>query len=241
MVSTAGVVAATQKQVEGGMNTDREQIEKLGRRPLDYYPTPAWPVYRLLEELYPAPDGLPGQTVLPYRARWVEPCAGDGALIRAVSDWPKRCSHQQFHIDWTANDIDPDRTERLATLPLEGVSIGWPPNQEDALEWTPAQRFDVALMNPPFSRGLEFVRWGMTHANTTIALLRLGFLASSKRCSFMRSNTPDVYVLPNRPSFTGDRRTDSYEYAWFIWRSSRMARSKGQIRILADTPRKERK
>lgn len=33
----------------------------------------------------------------------------------------------------------------------------------------------------------------------------------------MRSHTPDIYVLPNRPSFSG-KGTDSIEYAWFVWR-----------------------
>ena len=221
------------------MNTDREQIETLGRRPHDYYPTPGWTVDRLMEELYPAPDGLPGQTVLPYRARWVEPCAGDGALIRAVNGWTSQCLHQRFDIGWWANDIDPNRMADLAGLAL------WPGNRRprcgDALEWKPAQRFDVAFMNPPFVLAMEFVRWGMLHANTTIALLRLGFLASSKRCAFMRANAPDVYVLPNRPSFTGGGKTDATDYGWCVWRSSKMSRSEGMIRVLADTPRTDRK
>jgi hypothetical protein len=53
----------------------------------------------------------------------------------------------------------------------------------------------------------------------------------------MRARTPDVYVLPNRPSFTGGS-TDSIEYAWFVWRT-RAARS-GTIRVLAETGREER-
>ena len=49
-------------------------------------------------------------------------------------------------------------------------------------------------------------------------LLRLNFLGSRKRAKWWRERRPEVYVSPARPSFSPDGRTDSTEYAWFIWR-----------------------
>lgn len=48
--------------------------------------------------------------------------------------------------------------------------------------------------------------------------LRLNFLGSKKRCKWLQADMPDVYVLPNRPDFTGDGG-DATEYAWFVWYS----------------------
>jgi hypothetical protein len=70
-------------------------------------------------------------------------------------------------------------------------------------------------------------------------LLRLNFLGSSVRAQFMRSHTPDVYVLPNRPSFTGNG-TDSIEYTWFVWRHGNAGRAEGKLTLLSETPLAER-
>ena len=53
---------------------------------------------------------------------------------------------------------------------------------------------------------------------------------------WMRENTPCVFILPNRPSFTGNG-TDAAEYGWFVWSNG----IKPVIRVLADTPREERR
>ena len=54
----------------------------------------------------------------------------------------------------------------------------------------------------------------------------------------MRAQEPDVYVLPNRPSFTG-HGTDSCEYAWFVFGASR-PKPRGLVRVLATTPKEQR-
>ena len=80
----------------------------------------------------------------------------------------------------------------------------------------PAQPFDVALGNPPFNLALEVIQHAMTMSSIVCMLLRINFLASQKRAAWMRENTPSIYVLPRRPSFTGGK-TDATEYAWFLW------------------------
>ena len=100
------------------------------------------------------------------------------------------------------------------------------------------QRFDVVITNPPFSDAEAFLRRSLELADHVVLLLRLNFLASAKRAELMRERAPDVYVLPNRPSFDG-KGTDSIEYAWFHWPARR--RRSGRIQVLPCTPASERR
>lgn len=185
------------------------------RARLDYYPTPSWAVRRFLEAA-PMPAG-----------RWVEPCAGDGAIIRAVS---------RADVEWTAIEIRRECRESLDASGATHVII------DDALHdgrrSVTRPRFEVMLTNPPFTLAMEFIEWGFRAANIVAVLLRLNFLASVRRNEFMRRHPPDVFVLPDRPSFTGSG-TDSIEYAWFLWPSVRR-RQHGRLAVLPATPRTER-
>jgi hypothetical protein len=50
-------------------------------------------------------------------------------------------------------------------------------------------------------------------------LLRLAFIASQKRAHLYEDGSGFrlLQVLPKRPSFTPDGKTDSSDYAWFTW------------------------
>lgn len=100
------------------------------------------------------------------------------------------------------------------------------------------ERYDVLLTNPPFSGAEEFLKRGLEVAEHVVLLLRLNFAASAKRAPLMHDHPPDVYVLPNRPSFTG-KGTDSIEYAWFHWHAGRT--EPGRFVVLPTTPIDERK
>jgi hypothetical protein len=105
-----------------------------------------------------------------------------------------------------------------------------------------AQKYSVALGNPPFRIAMEFVQRALEVADTVAFLLRLNFLASEKRNAFMRAHAPHVFVLPNRPSFSGDGSTDSPEYGWFIWEHSQLdSLSTGMIKVLKTTHKDVRK
>jgi len=182
------------------------------RSPADYYATPEWCVRRLLEEV-PLPGG-----------RWLEPAAGDGAIIRAA---------RRNDVVWTAWEIrNTEATSLHACVSGGDVHIG------DFVEATnkgslSGRPFDVAITNPPFRLAQDFIDGCCACANTVVMLLRLNYLASKSRWQFMRSHTPDVYVLPNRPSFTGGK-TDSIEYAWFVWPRER--RAEGKVKVLGLRP-----
>lgn len=79
---------------------------------------------------------------------------------------------------------------------------------------------DLIISNPPYSlaegfarRALELVRPG----GTVAFLLRLGWLASRSRVGFHRDHSCDVFVLPKRPSFTGNGKSDAADYFWALW------------------------
>jgi hypothetical protein len=184
--------------------------------PDDWFRTPAWVVDRLLEVWQPQPGTL------------LEPAAGDGALIAAVN---ARLGRR----DWLA-------VECRATAAVACRAAGADPVITDFLTWEPpadtADGVSAVITNPPFSSCEAFIR----HADELcpdadlVWLVRLGFLASEGRLALWNDvGVPDVYVLPNRPSFTENGKTDSSDYAWLVLPAGG-CREQGLFRILSATP-----
>jgi|DEB0MinimDraft_10_1074344.scaffolds.fasta_scaffold00089_34 hypothetical protein len=172
------------------------------RHPDDFYATPYWCVDRLLEAV-PLPLGL-----------WLEPWAGDGAIVRAVQ------RHSDLEVQWLTNELSADRAP-------EGSRIG------DYRSWRATG--NVVLSNPPYKDATECAEWAISRASTVALLLRLNWLEGQKRAAFHKQHPSSVYVLPNRPSFTG-RGTDATAYAWFVWGMP----GRPTVSVLNTTPRSER-
>lgn len=174
------------------------------RRADDFYATPAWCTRAILPWLAPIPESR--------RGRALDPCSGEGAILRVLElDRPS----------WIRQGIEIDEGRARVC----GVSKG------DALV-EPWPMTDLVITNPPYALAFDFVQRAAQqcpHADRAF-LLRLNFLGSRKRASWLRSNTPDVFVLPRRPSFTNGG-TDATEYSWMIWGPGRI----GIVRIL-DAP-----
>jgi hypothetical protein len=186
----------------------------------DYYPTPSWCVDRLLDVL-PIKDG-----------NWLEPAAGDGAIIRAVG------AHKTFMPTWTAVELQ-DRFKSVLEASVDPSRV----HIESFLDAPLSKEYDVVITNPPFSKALEFIKKSIElEPEYVCMLLRLNFMGSGERSDFLRKYTPDIYVIPNRPSFNG-KGTDSIEYAWFVWDRNKDYGSSGSglIKILKDTDVKIRK
>lgn len=181
------------------------------RNSADFYPTPAWCVHRLLEAVE-----LRGR-------RWLEPSAGRGALIQAVTE-------RRDDISWTGVELSAARARHLKTL-ADVVLVG------DIRKVDLEPQYDVALSNPPFSIWQDVVHRVLPLAETVVMLLRLDVLGSAARAAWWHDHRADVFVIPDRPSFTGDGRTDSNYYGWFIWRRGAQA---GGIRVLPVTSFAER-
>jgi hypothetical protein len=138
--------------------------------------------------------------VLDVRGKTVlEPCAGTGAIAEAL---------RAAGADVSCIEIEPKRAEQSNALCADFLTI------EPA-----ARAHDMVITNPPFALAMEFVQRSLLWAPTVAMLLRISWLASLKRAAFLRANTPSLYVLPKRPSFTG-KGTDSADYAWFVWGES---------------------
>jgi len=175
-------------------------------------------VHRLLE-------AVPG---LPRGGCWMDPCAGEGAIIKAA---------RQVEPDtkWRALELRSECEEALSAIPNCTVSIG----DFRSEELPPANQVDVILMNPPYRLAHEFIIQSMKIAPHVVALLRLNFLGSDLRAEWLSMWMPDVRVLPNRPKFRSGPGTDSIEYAWMSWESG-IPSATGTICVLPPTSKAER-
>jgi hypothetical protein len=184
-----------------------------GGEGVDNFPTPAWCVHRLMELWWPRPGAI------------LEPAAGDGAIVRAAS--------RDLGRDWIRLDI------RDCGQPGQEIA--------DFLTWEPEPKWisyvSTVWTNPPFALAEQFIRRAaaLFPEADLCFLVRLGFLASDGRAALWRElGAPDVYVLPNRPSFNADGKTDSSDYAWIVLPGDD-CRDAGTLRILGTTGKAERK
>lgn len=162
----------------------------------DNYPTPAWCTKRILEALAPMPsDGLRKPL---FGALCVEPCAGEGAISNVLRDMGALSV-----LDY---DIRP-----------VGKCAIW-----DATAPLPAgTQSDLLITNPPFSLAADIIIAQRDTARVCAYLLRSSFKlegvlndGSSKQYGAkqvgtsysFRGDMPDIYQLPERPSFIASDR-----------------------------------
>ena len=158
--------------------------------PSEFYSTPPSVLVKLREHIN-----------FPSDFTYLEPCAGSGAVSRAIPG------------NWTLLEL---REEEKPTLEALGHEVICP---QDFLTWDAEGReWDYIITNPPFSLAQEFIEKSLTLSPRVIFLLRLSFLESQKRYDFWQKHNPSIYVLSKRPSFVGGA-TDSCAYAWFFFGS----------------------
>ena len=174
----------------------------------DNFPTPESVTQRLLSHV-PLPGGF-----------WLEPTAGEGAIIEAVNE-------VRSDVRWGAFELRPE-----CKVPLERLGVMVKIGDARALLAEEEEGWDVAILNPPFSLAMPIILGCLRVAKHVVALERLNFLETRKRAAFFRAHAPDVYVFPDRPSFTGDGHTDSTAYAWFVWPEGGHNRSSGRVEVL---------
>lgn len=157
------------------------------RHPDDFYRTPKWCTELLMDYLS-----------LPKEARILDIAAGDGAIL----DVFKEKGHHTYGIEINEQRCVDANENHIMEL-------------GDYLETSRFEKY-VVVTNPPYKLAMEFMSKAVKENEIVCSLLRLPWLASSKRKEWLKKNTPTVAVLSKRPSFTGNG-TDATDYAWMIW------------------------
>jgi predicted RNA methylase len=190
--------------------------DKAERRQNDHYVTPDWAIRRFLEFYTPSS---------PPPGRILDPCAAQGELLATT---------KEFFPDalYAACEINPAFADALNEATAGAVVTG---DFLQSLDVLKRCNFDLIITNPPYALAGKFIKAALEVAPVVAMLLRINFLASQKRRDFLASIRPAVYVLPNRPSFTGGG-TDSTEYAWMVFGDPHVA---GRINWLELTPAEE--
>jgi len=162
------------------------------RNARDLYPTPHWAIRAVFRRLAIDSDD-----------EVIDPCCGDGRIMsvaeaRGATGW-----------GW---DIDPvgdfPKFDSLGDAPWGLASEAWVSKKRQTI-----------ITNPPFSKALEFVERAIAEAygRPIAMLLPVPFLASETRFRFNTEHPCHVMVLPKRPSFTPNGKTDAVTYAWLVW------------------------
>jgi len=186
------------------------------REILDQYPTPFFAIEAFLKN-YDITN-----------LSCIDPCSGAGNIIKVSQSLVPSTQ-------WAAVELDSKYSEDLYSKVQNNFIIHDFLNLdiEKIKNLNNGKNFDLVLTNPPYILAQEFVLKSFQIADKVSMLLRLNFLASRKRVSFMQKHAPDVYVLPKRPSFkkTAKSSTDACDYGWFVW-DSKIERASGNIYFL---------
>jgi hypothetical protein len=172
----------------------------------DYYVTPHKPIYDFFNKLKEVGDFnyLFSNDKLNNNLVFLDPCAG-GDNINQMSYPTVIQSLGGGRI--LTNDI---RKDSLADNNLDFLTTDLFDNKAD-----------IIITNPPFNLSLEFIQKSLDIVKPdglVIMLLRLNYFGSKNRKPFFDKNMPVAcFVHHKRISFFGGK-TDSIEYAHFIWK-----------------------
>lgn len=152
-------------------------------------------------------------TIIPAPATVLEPSAGEGAFVRAVTK------------TWPGAAIDAVEPRIVGPLVLQPARV-WMTTLEQFTEEEPAPgapprrpRYDLVVGNPPYLCAESHVVLARKLGRCVAFLLRMSFLSSQGRVERLWDAQPGLrWLIPlaQRPSFTG-KGTDNSEYAIFVW------------------------
>lgn len=203
------------------------------RHASDYYITPKKEIIRFMTAFL-----CDYEIDNPQDLTWFDPCAGGGRQVLETKRsgtiitennemaYPSVISKDFGAEDVYTMDLRPDSASDLIGSYIElydkfngkGVQTEW---QHDRTE-CPVVDPHVIITNPPFSHAPQIIEQALKDVDGNgfvIMLLRLNFFGSQDREKFFSENMPEsIYVHSRRMSFTPDKKTDSVEYAHFVWR-----------------------
>lgn len=175
--------------------SEKENIQLLERHPYDFYPTDDYFVQSAVNLVTVNPDWI------------MDTGSGSGVFGRYTR---KRWQD--------ANIVGIEIRQDAPFMNYYDWNI-----RADFLSMTPEiNMFDLVIGNPPYSHAESFIRHAMKslrNGGELIYLLRLSFLESMGRYNlFTHEMQPrQIVVCSDRPSFTGNGKTDASAYAFFVW------------------------
>ena len=185
----------------------------------DHFPTPEWVTSLLV-----------GRGCLKFgwldRLNILEPACGTGAICRVLRD---RYENSRIH----GVEVRADLAQHLGHE--DWLSVGRGQQEPDLVffcdfhdwarymvDFTPYAGYDLVVTNPPYGNDepVKFFEsaWPLVADGGQLAmLLRLNWLASSKRAAFHREHPADVYVVARRIAFLDNGSSPTESHAWFVW------------------------
>ena len=162
----------------------------------DYYVTPIDKISDFLEEFEKVESVDKSINIL-------DCCAGgDG---KHPMSYPEALSKKGFN--------------NIATLDIREDSLS--ETKGDYLHMDYTNKMDMIITNPPFSLALDIIKKSLEDVKEggfVIMLLRLNYFGGKVRKELWEKQMPKYcFVHHKRISFTDDRKTDSIEYAHFVW------------------------
>ena len=177
-------------------STNRSGQHYIERKEIsDYYITPVNKIEDFLKEFIKY-EKLTDDKIL-------DPCAG-GDNLHPMS-YPTAIQNI-LHMNVDTIDI---REDSLANLKM------------DYLNYNVKDKYNIIITNPPFVLAKEIINKALDDVKENgfvIMLLRLNYLGSKDRkILWDKQLAKYIFVHHRRISFTDDGRTDSIEYAHFVW------------------------
>lgn len=169
------------------------------RHKTDYYVTPQKPIRDFLSLFL-----INEEITNPEKLSWLDPCAG--------GDEKNDMSYPAVIKELVSEYA------RISTIDIREDSKA--KTKEDYLK-SDILPFNVIITNPPFFIAREIIEKAFEDVSPdgyVIMLLRLNFWGSKSRRDFFKKHMPKYcYIHSRRMSFTDDSKTDSIEYAHFVW------------------------
>lgn len=163
----------------------------------DYYVTPIQSILCFLKE-------FKKHEPTAFEGKILDPCAGGDA--NHEMSYPTAL--KQFGIP----------SSQIYTIDIRKDSLA---EEKDNYLSKPRKGFRTIITNPPFMLAQEIIEKAIDDVDEggfVIMLLRLNFLGGVKRADFWKKNRAKYcFVHRRRMSFTDDGKTDSIEYAHFVW------------------------
>ncbi len=186
---------------------------KRARRENDAYYTPTSAVESLIARIDTVKSwARPGAVM-------VEPCVGDGAIMKPFAD---------LGVGVITNDLTPSVTAMLYGDATQRAT--WDRIDAAARKVNGRDKpIDAVITNPPFMAAFEILQHSRERARIFVAMfLRLSFLEPTidkvrkkgviqGRGEYLEAHPPDALIAVPRISFTGDGNTDSVICAWMVW------------------------